>query len=403
MKNTNFKALICDLIIYLEKTFSVVLPNRFDQSDPREQLSHLISEIKKKSSPVEGRRLSFFGGKDRALNLDALSISFEYKRERLKANLSGNFCEAQALSNRNSQEILLLSSGQSGIFLVSYWIKHFLKLCQITTLSHTYIGAQEVFHQLEIQKKKFVPNSKTEILWICSSYDKLEFFDEIKACSPEVVVIDTTCWGLKSRFIVELIEKFPLIQFVSIRSHSKLDMMGVEYGSLGSVTLYKTANTRYCNYLESLILIIKVTGISPSIDDIPPYLFSQKFVEFSEQREVLLRKGAILINEHLRIMEGGFIFYIPPHCCYTFVKFPNKFSENHARGLVILLTSALLQEGIRVLSVPSFGFNYLNLSLYFDKNDSRLTLRVCPSPLREENRRFIELFKVIVGFNEHAT
>ncbi|MES2527811.1 MAG: hypothetical protein V4598_12025 [Bdellovibrionota bacterium] len=336
----------------------------------------LIDGIKKHHASSHGRRLTSYTPGE-SFSLGNLRASFVYKRDSLSLEVEESQLPLWGVNDYSGEKkCFLTNSGQASLFAGLTYCRSILNVTSIARLSPVYIGARE---GAEVLGMKFEQPGDAKVLWLCSS----SFFKELiiylrKFISGiEVVLIDTTCWSLDSSLLQELMEMCADKTIILMRSISKLDMAGIEYGSLGSLVLLTHDDVEEKS--AQLDKILKITGGAPSLDDIPPYLFDQDYHRFLSSRNIEMEKITGSIQEMAKTWTYPELVttFFPEHKKYFFI-YLHSHEFGDGKEILNLLSRTFQIYEIPVKAIASFGFEETVISA-FKENDSDVgILRISP-------------------------
>lgn len=287
--------------------------------------------------------------------------SFSYKRDDFSIDVNREKSRYFTPHFFERGEYYLTNSGQCSISLVLFYLSRKNTFLNFSSLSDVYVGTKDAFELFNLDLK----SGLTEHLWICSSAVSVDFvIKALENTDPlDLCIIDTTCWALDEIQFIQILEKVESSQTLLVRSHSKLDMNGVEYGSLGSicssVCLGDDFKTSY-----------RILSAAPSLCDIPPQLFTQDFFTSNNERCERIAKNTNFIKNNLAI--DGIELCFPEHKKY----FSIKLMKNMDISKLFLL---LQNMKVNFKSIRSFGFNFWNVETFTDKIKDEEILRICPS------------------------
>ena len=196
------------------------------------------------------------------------------------------------------------------------------------------------------------------------------------------IIIDTTCFmpsDLK-KFISNILEKN--IFCILIRSHTKLDMLGAELSSLGSL-LYLIPNDIGDNEFEIIKKIIAesyyVLGKFGSLclpENFPEIIFDKSFKKINEQRIKRIEKNNYSLFTYLKdsINRGRVI--LPAHKKFVLYIIDNNISCNDQNEIIEKKIKKLVNNDCQLYSACSFGFDYIALDSYYDINEKNYVIRI---------------------------
>lgn len=319
----------------------------------------------------EGKRLTHYSPQDN-LKAGTLELGFSYKREDLRVLNSNEVKRFFSPLESTYQQIFLLNSAQVGITILLNYFKNHLKINSICMDSRPYVGTLEALNFIEIDYN----SESSSIYWIDSSNSKRELLDERLKKSWEIVVIDSTCWSLDDDTFKYVLSKVKTNELFIVRSISKLDMGGVEYGSFGSLIYQKFNETKFIKVFEKMY---KIYGCAPSLCDISPDLTNEDFYQNNLERCQRIVQNTNLLKQHLQNLPKQMKVDFLEHRKYFTILLPEDI--NNFESLKLKKFHTLLKYyNVNFKCVRSFGFNFWNLDFYKIEATSRFNLRVCTSP-----------------------
>jgi hypothetical protein len=197
-----------------------------------------------------------------------------------------------------------------------------------------------------------------------------------------VAIFDTSCFAASSSRIraITTIARDLDVPLILIRSHTKLDCLGLDYGRLGSVVVTKgrTGGRASSPELELNRLIadlIRLTGVAALPLHFPPFASGETYLALSRARSACTIRCTRLINRHLRrfveldvrsFAHGLYIVFYP-----SFYARKEEASEAAAR-----LVARLMDDDIPARHAGSFGFDFFVCDWFEDPQSGRIGLRL---------------------------
>lgn len=337
------------------------------QKSMKEKISQEdVSLYRVNSVLPEGSRLTRYGSAP--IKIGEASFDFLYRRDSFEFNLEKDklkYIGIPKIADDTAFKIFLTNSGQAAINAVYFYLDKFAKIHEIESHNdYLYVGAYRLQDIYQIKHSK----RPSRCLWICSTATKFENALKVNG-EWEIVVVDTTCWAVGSEELQQVYDKFKSRGLVIFfRSHSKLDMGGVEYGSMGNLTIFSDDEKLIQETSHQFQNILGLSGGYAVLDDIPPYLFTENFYDLSKRRVKRIVDNTRNIERFLftemmvDIKYGEFIF--PDHYKYFFIRLKRDTPESTIEILVKKFNFLLNMYLPEAKSCASFGFNFPSVTFY---------------------------------------
>lgn len=314
---------------------------------------------------------------------------FEYvfNYQRYDGNLSyNNFVKNfYKLSDVHSKTIFT-SCGMSSIFGVLSAISLSGKYNVIFD-KDIYFETQKIINNLNSFKKRYTP-----IHYLDTISDNFSFNCDFENA---IVVIDTTCYS--SFCFKQMLEKLLNNNCfcILVRSHTKLDMLGLEYSSLGSIVYILPAKVQnkkfkeYKNIIQTSMEVLSCLGMLAQEKNIFPLLNDSSVIKLNKERIERIQCN----NE------------------YFYEAVQSQF-ELHKHKL-FLTTSKLKNYNIDVLKVKlmefakrnddickfsgSFGFDYIAVDTFMDLIEKKNVIRISIGDVdKKEIDTFVDRIKELL-------
>jgi hypothetical protein len=226
------------------------------------------------------------------------------------------------------------------------------------------------------------------VLWIDSSVSR-SFSSWSAARQVDLVVFDTTCFWRRSRKIARTVQRAMRmgIPIALVRSHGKLDSLGIEYGRLGSVLLATPAGeatvaSRWISALAPKIRdALRLFGAGPTLAHLPPFESLGDYQVCST-----MRTASIIRNTRrlARVLGSR----LPAHAVTTFQHgLYLTIAHDPSAGVVEVKRAAgELSNQVAVRGLPgkhagSFGFDFVALQWYPDPINRTNSIRIAGADL----------------------
>lgn len=240
-----------------------------------------------------------------------------------------------------------------------------------------------------------LPNAANILL--IDSFAPTRWFDPAPArnLGPiDLAIFDTTCFAASSGRIDRVLawadrEGVPL---VLVRSHLKLDMLGIEYGRLGSAVFVLPRGVRRRTAIELFQRLalgtrdaVRLTGAAAVPIALPPFVAHPSYRALTRRK--LSRTMANMRHFVRGLLDSGFraeLLQPYAHGLFCTLFPPGLADRADARRLVEPLIARLREAGVPVRRAASFGFDFVAIDEYSDVWHDREGLRIAMADLPTE-------------------
>ena len=327
-------------------------------------------------------------------------VSFDYQRQNLKIESKSDLeIFYPNLKTNISSYGHFTSSGQAATFGLSLALKNQLKDFSINLLAPSvYFETRHIFDALKI------PSSvDAENLYLDSSALTNAPLFYLKDKTFKRLIVDTTNWDISSAYIQKIItlaevEKFELFL---IRSHIKLDSLGAEYGTLGSIVRVSSMPDEEWN--KQLQETLSYSGLLANLEQIYPFLWDKSFLDLTTTRTESIRSNTkfleLKIDCFLKKRKKVMKLRTFDHALYLLITMP-AISKIHAEKFIKLS----LMHQVPAKYCNSFGFDFVSLSNFIMTNDktNEISLRICPGADTEKIEDAFEFIKDYIEVLDEA-
>ncbi len=171
----------------------------------------------------------------------------------------------------------------------------------------------------------------------------------------DLLVFDTTCLTASSGRIGAVLRTATRAgtAVALVRSHTKLNSLGVEYGRLGSVVLAAPAVAKPLaeRLVPALRTAIRLIGAAAVPEHLPPFVASKSWRALTRARV-----SRIIRNNHRAARALGARCY--HHGLFFTLDFGANWTEDQARNAARNLAASLSDAGFPARQAGSFGFDF---------------------------------------------
>lgn len=214
-----------------------------------------------------------------------------------------------------------------------------------------------------------------------------EAFENILRLAPklDLVVFDTTCFSSGSRRIARVLRwarrgGFPV---VLVRSHTKLDSLGLEYGRLGSAVFVDAKspvvdrNRDRLNALSSeMRKAVRLLGGAALPAHFPPYVGSRLYRALTDRRIAAMLRNSRRTSRYFADRLGPASHAHFAHALYLTLEPGRPVDEAGARNLAEELSRDLSASGLLLRHAGSFGFDFGATEWFHDSITDRYLVRI---------------------------
>lgn len=229
--------------------------------------------------------------------------------------------------------------------------------------------------------------SLCRIMWIDSSSPDSSFEAEIRRGNPpfDLVIFDTTCLCASSgrvRRMAEWAERENL-PLVLVRSHTKLDSLGAEYGRLGSAVFICDKSgcwapkSRFENLPSEMRNALRLFGGAPLPAHFPPYVGTTAYRELTRKRMAAIIRNSRRSSRYLATSLPGLTAELRfSHGLYVTLQGGRPLSESTARKAAAAMSDDLGRAGLPIRHAGSFGFDFAATEWFREPATGRYFVRI---------------------------
>jgi hypothetical protein len=231
----------------------------------------------------------------------------------------------------------------------------------------------------------------------------------------DFAIVDTTCLAASSGHIARAIawadhEGVPL---VLVRSHVKLDMLGTEYGRLGSAVFVLPRGVRRIACVEMFQRValgardaIRLTGGAALPIALPPFTAHPRHGPLARRRHARLLANMRHVERGLHVHLDSDALESFSHGLFCTIAPPGAASRDETRPLVEALTARLNEAGVPARRAGSFGFDFVAVDEFSDvwrnREAIRLSMADLPVPCIERLVDTVTGWAESLGLSRHS-
>ena len=209
----------------------------------------------------------------------------------------------------------------------------------------------------------------------------------------ELCVFDNSCLAGGSGKIRRVLRKARTEQvpLVMVRSHTKLDSLGIEYGRLGSTAFVRHSEDEHWGGLRLRALpdemrkAVRLLGGAALPAHFPPFVGKPEYRSLTSRRMAAIvrngRRTARVLRKVLGDLVGRADF---AHGLYVLLKRTRPLDEDAARQAASRMSEELSENGFPIRHAGSFGFDFAATEWFQDLTTGEFSVRIAAADLPTE-------------------
>ncbi len=231
-------------------------------------------------------------------------------------------------------------------------------------------------------------SSLTRIFLLDSSAPATAFEMMFRSERPaiDLLIFDTTCFSGGSgriRRVLECARRWS-VPVVMVRSHTKLDSLGAEYGRLGSVAFVRWKEHRCgggSSPIENLPTetrnAVRLFGGAALPAHFPPYIGQSRYRELTNKRVAAMLRNSRRASRHFASALRGLTAELHfAHGLYVTLGSKRPLDEASARQAAAEMSDDLSRAGFPIRHAGSFGFDFAAAEWYHNAATERYSVRI---------------------------
>lgn len=207
--------------------------------------------------------------------------------------------------------------------------------------------------------------------------------------APDFLIFDTTCFSSASgriRWVLGRARELT-IPVVMVRSHTKLDSLGAEYGRLGSVTFVNwERNVPRGSKLRELPVetrnAVRLLGGAALPAHFPPYIGAPLYRELTNKRIAAILRNSRRASRYFATALPGLTAELHfVHGLYVTIGSQQPLDEATARRTAAEMSNDLARTGLPIQHAGSFGFDFAGAEWFHNPTTDRYSIRIAVSDL----------------------
>jgi hypothetical protein len=298
-------------------------------------------------------------------------LAFGYQRADLEVHGPPMYPVLESFGKRYAVETIYTTSGMSAIAVLVHALIHVHGHLDVHTQRGGYGETRELLERFH-DRVRFAPLTPRRNLPPSLARDTV------------MIVCDTTCWWQDSSRLARVARwaRRHDVPLALVRSHAKLDCLGIEYGRLGSVVMaWRRARGSLRNVVHAARDSVRLLGAAPIPAHLPPFAGADAFRMVSARRTAAIIKATRRLRDALRKspLRSGLCVY--PHGLYLTIAPAGELRVKDVKRAVDALSDVLAAQGLPVRHAGSFGFDFVALEWFPDPVTRRNVIRVAPGDL----------------------
>jgi hypothetical protein len=346
------------------------------------------------------------------LRAGPFEFSYDYQRADLEVR-GPSFYQFDGSAAAN--ETIYTSSGMAAISALLLGVARLISEADILVLPGSYGETLELIEshvrQLHLIQLKSSPGEvasragRLRILLFDSCAPAAAFEATLHCARPrlDLVIFDTTCFSSGSgriRRVLSWARRWE-IPIVLVRSHTKLDSLGLEYGRLGSAVFVGCENRaatpkqiRPDELAKEMRNAVRLFGGAALPAHFPPYVGTTAYRALTDKRvAAILRNSRRTARYFASALEGSAAELHFAHGLYVTLAPKRTLDEKQTKQVAADLCGDLSKAGLPLRHAGSFGFDFGAAEWFRDTSRNRYVVRMAvpdlPTPLWDQVARAV--------------
>lgn len=293
------------------------------------------------------------------------------------------------------------ASGMAAIAALLLASARVIGRADILVLSGSYGETQELIEgyadrlrMITLSREAEIParSASSRMLLLDSSAPASAYADGLRSleAAPDLVIFDTTCFASGSGRIRHVLARADRLDVpvVMVRSHTKLDSLGAEYGRLGSVAFVDWAKNRGPGLKEipaETRNAVRLLGGAALPAHFPPYIGTPLYRALTGKRIAAMLRNSRRASRYFAAALPGLaaeLHYV--HGLYVTLASQQPLDEATARQAATEMSRDLAKAGLPIQHAGSFGFDFAATEWFHHSTTDRYSVRVAVPDLPTE-------------------
>ncbi|MFO1090867.1 MAG: hypothetical protein U1E46_14945 [Hyphomicrobiales bacterium] len=296
-------------------------------------------------------------------------FGYDYQRADLKVQGPDDY---ELLRCHPHQHTIYTSAGMAAMTAVLVGAARVLGPCSVEATPNCYPETRELADLLGMSDA-----AQCKVRVIDTTIDSVAAL-EARARDVSLFVIDTSCVARTSGRLRALVSRLAAtgVPVALVRSHMKLDSLGVEYGRLGSIVFLERGPLS-----EAAETAVRLTGTAPVPNHFASFAQGAEFRTLTRLRVAAMIRNGREIARALRDVRNSTLLTFP-HGLYLALLVPAADSEDAARSLARSLARTIADAGLPARHAGSFGFDFFGCEWFRQTSSGRFGVRIsmCDAP-----------------------
>jgi hypothetical protein len=324
---------------------------------------------------------------------------FEFEYDYQRADLEVRGPSFYGFEKQSGSKTVYTGSGMAAISALLMAMASIFPEADIVTMPNSYGETAELIdghakHLRRIELGRSLAEitgfrgSRPRILLLDSCTSVGAFEAIVKCAQPllDLVVFDTTCFSSGSGHIVRALNwahdtKIPI---VLLRSHTKLDSLGVEYGRLGSIVFAGCPHEK--RFPQDLLTetrnAVRLFGGAALPAHFPPFVGAPAYRSLTNRRvAAILRNNRRAMRHFSAALASSSAEFHFAHGLYVTLTSARTLDESEAREVVAELCTDMDRRGLPLRHAGSFGFDFGAAEWSRDRIRDRYVVRIAAADL----------------------
>ena len=296
------------------------------------------------------------------------------------------------------------SSGMSAIAALLTALLELHDPIDVTVAADCYSETRELMQRLGPRLRIVAPGQRmsstpgeatARILWLDSSVQSRFLDAEVSHLGAwDLIVVDSTCFGATSGRIRQVVDAAATagVPLVLVRSHTKLDCLGIEYGRLGSIVIAAEAKSGSGERIASGRRLaahardaVRLFGLAPIPVHFPPFTGSAEYRDCSVARVSSIVRNTRRLARTLAARVGSAAAITAfQHGLYLTLNPRGDPDIDDTKRAAGDLAAQLAAKGLCVKHAGSFGFDFVAIEWVRDPLRRRNVIRIAGADLPTE-------------------